>query len=225
MIVAVSLHKTHVRVVESLVKIAAVSWHSLRRFIKPAPEGRVTNGRTILRRKWRHTLNVIRYARVPTKTFLNIVPTALVTRPPGQYAICPDRDLNCRPLGWRYLRADHEASAALGCVRVSLRTRVAGESVPVTKTPIPHPGLPGDGGHTDYSLRDHSRHTLFCGSHVIQTRYYGNLKVRAVVLRTGEAGGGENFENQIWEKKFLENILRKFFSEKIILEKINLRKK
>ena len=38
MIVAVSLHKTHIRVVESLVKIAAVSWHSLRRFIKPAPD-------------------------------------------------------------------------------------------------------------------------------------------------------------------------------------------
>ena len=36
-IVAVSLHKTHMCVVKSLVKIAAVSWHSLRRFIKPAP--------------------------------------------------------------------------------------------------------------------------------------------------------------------------------------------
>ena len=39
MIVAVSLHKTHICVVKSLVKIAAVSWHSLRRFIKPAPDG------------------------------------------------------------------------------------------------------------------------------------------------------------------------------------------
>ena len=33
-----SLHKTHICVVKSLVKIAAVSWHSLRRFVKPAPE-------------------------------------------------------------------------------------------------------------------------------------------------------------------------------------------
>ena len=32
-----SLHKTHICVDKSLVKIAAVSWHSLRRFIKPAP--------------------------------------------------------------------------------------------------------------------------------------------------------------------------------------------
>ena len=31
-----SLRKTHICVVKSLVKIAAVSWHSLRRFIKPA---------------------------------------------------------------------------------------------------------------------------------------------------------------------------------------------
>ena len=38
MIVAVSLQKPHKCVVKSLVKIAAVSWHSLRRFIKPSPE-------------------------------------------------------------------------------------------------------------------------------------------------------------------------------------------
>ena len=37
-IVAVSLHKTHICVVKSLVKIAAVSLHRLRRFIKPAPD-------------------------------------------------------------------------------------------------------------------------------------------------------------------------------------------
>ena len=40
-IVAVSLHKTHICVVKSLVKIAAVSWHSLRRFIKPAPAHKI----------------------------------------------------------------------------------------------------------------------------------------------------------------------------------------
>ena len=38
MIVAVSLQKPHKCVVKSLVKIAAVSWHSLQRFIKPAPD-------------------------------------------------------------------------------------------------------------------------------------------------------------------------------------------
>ena len=42
MIVAVSLHITHICVVKSLVKIAAVSWHSLRQFIKPAPAQKCT---------------------------------------------------------------------------------------------------------------------------------------------------------------------------------------
>ena len=44
-IVAASLHKTHICVVKSLVKIAAVSWHSLRWFIKPAPGVQKTMGR------------------------------------------------------------------------------------------------------------------------------------------------------------------------------------
>ena len=55
---------------------------------------------------------------------------------------------------------------------------VIGESVPVTKTPVPNsPGLV-------YNEREHARHTLFCGTQVIQTRYYGNERVCAVVIRT-----------------------------------------
>ena len=56
---------------------------------------------------------------------------------------------------------------------------ISGESVPVTKTPLPN--------HKNqiFSLKEHSRHVLFCGTHVLQTRYYGNQKVRAVVIRTG----------------------------------------
>ena len=57
-----SLHKTHICVVKSLVKIAAVSWHSLRRFIKPAP-GRIHNqddnsiGIGALSRKFQNLVN------------------------------------------------------------------------------------------------------------------------------------------------------------------------
>ena len=58
--------------------------------------------------------------------------------------------------------------------------RISGESVPVTKTPVPNPKEP-----IMFDMKEHSRHVLFCGTHVIQTRYYGNQKVRAVVLRTG----------------------------------------
>ena len=46
-IVAVSLHKTHICVVKSLVKIAAVSWHSLRRFIKPAPDRGIAHAKCV----------------------------------------------------------------------------------------------------------------------------------------------------------------------------------
>lgn len=36
-----------------------------------------------------------------------------------------------------------------------------------------------------YNPKEHARHTLFCGTQVIQTRYFGNEKVLAVVIRTG----------------------------------------
>lgn len=56
---------------------------------------------------------------------------------------------------------------------------LTGESVPVTKTPLP--------AKKDliYDMKEHARHTLFCGTKVIQTRYIGSEKVRAVVINTG----------------------------------------
>lgn len=53
-----------------------------------------------------------------------------------------------------------------------------GESVPVTKTAVPDIDV-------SYSPRDDTNHTLFCGTHVIQTRFYSFEKVHAVVIRTG----------------------------------------
>ena len=53
-----------------------------------------------------------------------------------------------------------------------------GESLPVTKTPLPQ-----DGGK--YSPDDFKRHTLFNGTEIIQTRFFGGVKVLAVVIRTG----------------------------------------
>uniref|UniRef100_A0A6A7FU09 Cation-transporting ATPase n=1 Tax=Hirondellea gigas TaxID=1518452 RepID=A0A6A7FU09_9CRUS len=56
---------------------------------------------------------------------------------------------------------------------------LTGESVPVTKTPVANKhGLM-------YSDKEHGKHTLFCGTKVIQTRFYGGERVRAVVVRTG----------------------------------------
>ncbi|BFZ23540.1 hypothetical protein BsWGS_26579 [Bradybaena similaris] len=62
---------------------------------------------------------------------------------------------------------------------------LTGESVPVTKTSLPNPTGMKEQHNPELSMKEHSRHVLFCGTHVIQTRFYGNQKVKAVVLRTG----------------------------------------
>lgn len=53
-----------------------------------------------------------------------------------------------------------------------------GESDPIMKTPIPN---------TDalYDDKEHSRHTLYCGTEILQTRFYGDKHVLAMVIRTG----------------------------------------
>uniref|UniRef100_A0A3P8N799 Polyamine-transporting ATPase 13A3 n=1 Tax=Astatotilapia calliptera TaxID=8154 RepID=A0A3P8N799_ASTCA len=64
---------------------------------------------------------------------------------------------------------------------------LTGESVPVTKTNLPNP-VPGDRGEeagSAYNTEEHKRHTLFCGTNVIQTRFYTGELVKAVVVRTG----------------------------------------
>lgn len=48
----------------------------------------------------------------------------------------------------------------------------------MTKTPLPN-------NDTNYNTREDANHTLFCGTNVIQTRFYGYEKVHAVVIRTG----------------------------------------
>uniref|UniRef100_A0A3P8Z6E0 Polyamine-transporting ATPase 13A3 n=1 Tax=Esox lucius TaxID=8010 RepID=A0A3P8Z6E0_ESOLU len=59
---------------------------------------------------------------------------------------------------------------------------LTGESVPVTKTSLPSSG---EEGAACYSTEEHKRYTLFCGTHVIQTRFYTGELVKAVVVRTG----------------------------------------
>ncbi|NXK41369.1 AT132 ATPase, partial [Piprites chloris] len=59
---------------------------------------------------------------------------------------------------------------------------LTGESVPVMKTPLPA-GAQAAGAV--YSPEEHRRHTLFCGTHVIQAKSYVEGEVLAVVTRTG----------------------------------------
>ncbi|XP_074545231.1 polyamine-transporting ATPase 13A3-like isoform X2 [Halichoeres trimaculatus] len=59
---------------------------------------------------------------------------------------------------------------------------LTGESVPVTKTSLPSSG---EEAAVCYNMEEHKRHTLFCGTQVIQTRFYAGEQVKAVVVRTG----------------------------------------
>ena len=45
--------------------------------------------------------------------------------------------------------------------------------------------MPSTSLQMSYNAKEHAKHTLFCGTKVIQTRYYNNVKVRAVVIRIG----------------------------------------
>ncbi|NWU16341.1 AT132 ATPase, partial [Cephalopterus ornatus] len=59
---------------------------------------------------------------------------------------------------------------------------LTGESVPVMKTPLP---AGSQGAAAMYSPDEHRRHTLFCGTQVIQAKSYVGEEVLAVVTRTG----------------------------------------
>lgn len=64
---------------------------------------------------------------------------------------------------------------------------LTGESVPVTKTPLPLKDKlkPGSQEQIYYDEKEHGKHTLFSGTTILQTRYYSGLHVKALVIRTG----------------------------------------
>uniref|UniRef100_A0A0N4Z3V8 Cation-transporting ATPase n=1 Tax=Parastrongyloides trichosuri TaxID=131310 RepID=A0A0N4Z3V8_PARTI len=60
---------------------------------------------------------------------------------------------------------------------------LTGESVPETKVPLPEDD--DNASPTKYDKNEHSKHTLFCGTTIIQTRFKANRPAKAIVLRTG----------------------------------------
>ncbi|XP_036099133.1 probable cation-transporting ATPase 13A5 [Molossus molossus] len=60
---------------------------------------------------------------------------------------------------------------------------LTGESIPVTKMPLPH--MENTMPWKSHSLEDYRKHILFCGTEVIQVQPSGQGPVRAVVLQTG----------------------------------------
>ncbi|XP_014244199.1 probable cation-transporting ATPase 13A3 isoform X1 [Cimex lectularius] len=74
---------------------------------------------------------------------------------------------------------------------------LTGESVPVTKIPPPHTDEDYDPGIL------HAKHTLYCGTQIIQTRYYNHDKVLALVVRTGSmTAKGQLVRSIIFPKGF-----------------------
>ncbi|KAH0624207.1 hypothetical protein JD844_007751 [Phrynosoma platyrhinos] len=87
---------------------------------------------------------------------------------------------------------------------------LTGESVPVTKTPLPHTDntMPWK----KYSVEDYRRHILFCGTEIIQTRRTGNGPARAVVLQTGfNTAKGDLVRSILYPKPFNFKLYKEAF--------------
>ncbi|VDM81745.1 unnamed protein product [Strongylus vulgaris] len=59
---------------------------------------------------------------------------------------------------------------------------LTGESVPITKVALT--GVHDDEEDECFSFEKHSKHILYCGTLILQTRYYHGKQVKAIVLRT-----------------------------------------
>ncbi|EYC46090.1 hypothetical protein Y032_0408g925 [Ancylostoma ceylanicum] len=59
---------------------------------------------------------------------------------------------------------------------------LTGESVPITKVALT--AVHDDDEDERFSFEKHSKHILYCGTNVLQTRYYQGKQVKAIVLRT-----------------------------------------
>ncbi|NXN80616.1 AT132 ATPase, partial [Bombycilla garrulus] len=103
-----------------------------------------------------------------------------VRRPGGEELVVSSAELvpgDCirLPAAGALLPCDAALLSGECMVNESLLT---GESVPVMKTPLPAAGA-------TYCPEEHRRHTLFCGTQVIQAKAYVGGEVLAVVTRTG----------------------------------------
>ena len=93
---------------------------------------------------------------------------------PGDILVIPSNgcDLHC------------DAVLLSGTAMVN-ESMLTGESVPVMKTPLPNPPLNRPELNEVIDPVKHKRHLLYCGTTVLQTRFYDKGKVLAYVFRTG----------------------------------------
>ncbi|KFZ47551.1 putative cation-transporting ATPase 13A2, partial [Antrostomus carolinensis] len=107
-----------------------------------------------------------------------------VRRPGGEEMVVSSVDLvpgDCISLPTDGTLVPCDAALLTGECMVN-ESMLTGESVPVMKTPLP---AGSQAASTIYSPEEHRRHTLFCGTQVIQAKSYMGSDVLAVVTRTG----------------------------------------
>ncbi|NXA26080.1 AT132 ATPase, partial [Ibidorhyncha struthersii] len=107
-----------------------------------------------------------------------------VHRPGGEEMVVSSADLvpgDCISLPADGMLVPCDAALLTGECMVN-ESMLTGESVPVMKTPLP---AGSQAAGTVYSPEEHRRHTLFCGTQVIQAKSYVGREVLAVVTRTG----------------------------------------
>jgi len=110
--------------------------------------------------------------------------TSTIVRPDGEDEVVENSnlvpgDLVAIPPNGCIMSCDMVLVTGTAIVNESMLT---GESVPVTKSCLPQLDVAND---ETYSPEMHRRHTIFAGTQVIQTRYYGEHRVLAVVVTTG----------------------------------------
>ncbi|NWH69809.1 AT132 ATPase, partial [Piaya cayana] len=107
-----------------------------------------------------------------------------VHRPSGEEMVVSSAELvpgDCISLPPDGMLVPCDAALLTGECMVN-ESMLTGESVPVMKTPLP---AGSQAASTVYSPEEHRRHTLFCGTQVIQAKSYVGGEVLAVVTRTG----------------------------------------
>ncbi|NWQ95272.1 AT132 ATPase, partial [Burhinus bistriatus] len=113
-----------------------------------------------------------------------------VHRPSGEEMVVSSADLvpgDCISLPADGMLVPCDAALLTGECMVN-ESMLTGESVPVMKTPLP---AGSQAAGTVYSPEEHRRHTLFCGTQVIQAKSYVGREVLAVVTRTGNGLRGK----------------------------------
>lgn len=89
---------------------------------------------------------------------------------------------------------------------------LTGESIPITKVPIPNDPA------QEYSSIAHKRSTLFCGTEILQSRSYGDQPVKAIVYRTGfTTSKGELIRAILFPKSVDFKLYRDLFKSMMIL--------